>query len=140
VADHEGGLDDKDPWAGSIAYPPLAPAQYVTDATRLEADTEQRCWVQGEDRADVLWSQLWKASTDLNDRDEEREEGHRLQGTLPFLTGLLLKFGMNMIIDVQIERRASFGRRGSSKENDFGFVPPSARIFVVTPDSGLYTV
>lgn len=134
------GLDNRDPWAGSIPFPPFAPAQYVTDAMELEADGEQRYWVAGETRSEVLWSQIWEAPADLGEQDEEREGGHRLQGALPFVAGLLRKLNMHMIIKVEIERRASYSRRGSSKENDFGFIPPSTRLFIVKADGRLYSL
>jgi hypothetical protein len=138
--DRHEGLDSKDPWAGSIPYPPFAPAQYVTDAMGLEPEGEQRSWVAGNPRAEVLWSQVWETPADLGDHDEEREGGRRFQGALPFVATLLRKLNMNMIIEVEIERRASYGRRGRSKEHDFGFIPPSTRLFIFKPDGRLYSL
>ena len=41
----DSGLDEQDPWAGAIRYPPPAPAAYITDLMKLNSDTRASAMV-----------------------------------------------------------------------------------------------
>jgi hypothetical protein len=136
-----GRLDEQDPWAGSIIYPSIVPANSVVDLLDLRPDTEQRQWRMriGERDQIALWCQVWGQRRERDD-DEEPEGGRRLQGSLDFVCELLRRVGMDLIIKVEIERRLRHPRYYRESSDEFGYIQPSARLFLVKPDGTVYTV
>ncbi len=130
-----GGIDDHDPWAGSVRYPPISPAPFVLDLAKLESDSERRTW-RARRRHEALWSQVWGEYRDRDD-DSEEESGSRLQGALPFVLGFLREIGMDFLVEIEIERRVLHSRYESRKDDGLGFVPPSARLFLVKYDGNV---
>ena len=40
----EHGIDERDPWAGDIGYPPLRPAKWFATSNDLQSDDQRRVW------------------------------------------------------------------------------------------------
>ena len=137
VEDRPGNnaLDKFDPWAGDIRYPPLKPATFVRDLLRLEGDKEFRVWqFQTEGMLkEGLWSQVW-GSGRRRDHEEEDECGSRLQASRIFVTEFLGKMNMDLIVEVQIERRIRRDYYERSKDDSLEYVPPYFRLFVLKAD------
>src|SRR5439155_5825948 len=129
------GLDRFDPWSGDISYPPITPACDVINRMGLVSDPEQRTWhMRGNERqATVLWSQLWGR---YNDGDDENQmaSGRTLQAPPSFITEFLGAVGMDMIVEVEIERRTRRSRYESYEDDGLGYILPSARLFLIKPD------
>ena len=143
VEDRESGkaLDQFDPWAGAIQYPPLKPAKFVRDLLQLEEDRECRVWhlqTAGVSK-EVLWSQVW-GSDCRQDNDSEGEHGRRLQASPTFVTEFLGKMNMNLIVEVEIERCTRRDRYERSEDDDLGYVQPYFRIFVLRADGRTYSL
>ena len=142
--DSETRLDEFDPWAGAIRYPSLKPAKFVCDLFQLEADKECRVWriETEEDRKEVLWEQIWGSdqSQDNQYYETEGEHGRRLQASHAFITELLGKVNMDLIVEVQIERRIIRDRYERSKGDYLEYVPPYTRIFLLRADSRTYSL
>ncbi|MBG0810428.1 hypothetical protein IY145_13715 [Methylosinus sp. H3A] len=134
------GLDDLDPWAGAIKYPPPAPAAYVTELMNLNCDVERRRWHVEGDHGDVAWSQVWGHFRDKDDDETEGETGSRFQASFAFVLALLRKLRMDLIVEVEIERRRCYSRWESSRNDDLGFILPSARLFLLKSDGSLSTL
>ena len=140
--DHtDSGLDRCDPWAGDISYPPISPAQFVTDKMNLEADSERRTWSLSSCPSSViaLWSELWGTFQE-RDSESDGERGARLQASHQFMTDLLRSFDMDLIIKVELHRRVQHAYYERGQEHDIGYVPSSARLFLARADGGLSTV
>ena len=140
----ETGRDELDPWAGDIKYPPLKPAKFVRDLFQLEADTECRVWwveIEGL-REEVLWAQVWGSDRSEVDRHYETagEHGSRLQASHAFITKLLGEVNMDLIVEVQIERRIVRSRYERSADGYLKYVPPYCRIFVLRADGRTYSL
>jgi len=135
------GLDDQDPWAGGISYPPVTPAPFVLDVMHLSTDSESRVWrVQnGKQEENALWSQVWGYYREKDD-ETEKESGSRIQGSFRFVLEFLRKIDMDLIIEVEIERQLRRPRYESYKEDDLGFIPPSARFFLVKSNGNVCTI
>jgi hypothetical protein len=140
--DHFGsGIDEQDPWSGAIRYPPTRPAQFVVNLMNLKSDSERRVWypANGQSTIPVLWSQVWGHYNEKEDGDEE-ESGRRIQASPQFITDFLRKVDMDLIVEVEMERRYSHSRYESRKEDSIGFIPGSARLFLIKSDGKLFTI
>ena len=137
----ERALDEFDPWAGGIQYPPLKPAKFVRDLLQLGEDSECRVWqLQTENMPkEVLWSQVW-GSHRPQDNESEGEEGQRLQASQSFVTEFLGKMNMDLIVEVQIERSIRRHHYERSQGEDHRYVPPYFRIFVLRADGQTYSL
>jgi hypothetical protein len=133
-------LDEQDPWAGSIRYPSLAPATYVTDLMKLNSDIEHRRWFVQDDHVDVAWSQVWGRFHEKNDDETNHESGARFQASFAFIVSLLRELEMDLIVEIEIERRRRYSRWERNNDDDIGFIPPSARLFLIRSDGSISTL
>ena len=139
--DFETGRDKFDPWAGAIGDPPLKPAKFVRDLFQLKADKECRVWqIETEGGCkEVLWAQIW--GDDYGRYYEtEGEHGRRLQASHTFITELLGKVHMDLIVEVQIERCIRRDGYGRSKDDYLEYVSPYYRIFILRADGQTYSL
>jgi hypothetical protein len=136
--DFREGLDESDPWAGKISYPPLEPAEFVVERMHLQSDAEHRFWITGDDghSRPALHSQTWGQWRDRRD-EEEAEHGTRLQASPEFLAAFLSENGMDLIIKVQLDRRLRHRHYSRSEYGDFGYLLPNARLFLFKADGTL---
>ena len=137
----ESALDQFDPWAGDIQYPPPKPAQFVCDLLQLKSDREFRVWqLQAEGALkEVLWSQVW-GSYRRKDDESEGEHGRRLQVSPAFVAEFLGKMNMDLIVKVEIERRISHSRYERDNDDGLGYVQPYFRIFLLRADGQSYSL
>jgi hypothetical protein len=137
----EARLDENDPWAGGIRCPPICPAQCLVDCMDLQSDLERRYWVVGSEQQNhpVLRSEVWGQYVEQPE-SSEHERGRRLLGSLDFVVALLHKLDMDLIVQVEMRRRAAYSRYERSKPDDIGYLPPSARLFLLKANGRLCTV
>jgi len=138
---HDRGLDDFDPWAGNIQYPPITPAQFVLDFMKLDCDPENRVWCRQNDRTGeiVIWSQIWGCHRDKDD-ETEGERGRRLQASFSFLMDFLKIMNMDLIIKIQIWREVRRSRYDTHGKEDIGYIPPYTKIFVIKTDGHIFAI
>jgi hypothetical protein len=128
-------LDELDPFAADIAYPPYQLGESIIEKMGLLADSEQRRWfLHNTDRPQVV-SEIWSTKKPRWDEDPMRH-GERVSASLAFLQELCKNFQCNIIIDVEIERRYS-ETSYIRNENDNGYRPPRNKIFILTGDGKL---
>jgi len=134
VQDHnlESGQGSKDPWAGGISYPPPMPARHILRLLSLRADPEMRVWRKA-DGMPVLWSLLWGEEVDA-DGLRTVESGRRLQAALPFLHFMLDRLGMDMIVEVEIDRNTVRSRYEDASNDPFEHQGHYTRLFLIKPD------
>ena len=139
--DPENGLDEQDPWSGSIRYPPIGPAPFVEELMRLSSDSERRVWCAQHNgkTEEALRSQVWGRFREKDD-ENDAENGSRIQASVPFVLEFLRKIDMDLIIKIEVTRCIRRSRYESYKDDDIGYIPPSARLFLVRPDGNVYTV
>jgi hypothetical protein len=133
------GVDREDPWAGGISYPAPRPSQEVVKTMNLRADREHRNWRADEAEPTAVTAETWETFREKDDEASE-ERGSRIQASLDFIGQLLCKFGMDMIVEVEIKRRRSFSRYESRNDDDIKPFPPSTRIFLIKADGRIRTV
>ena len=139
--DSENGLDVQDPWSGSIRYPPIGPAPFVQELMHLSSDSERRVWCAKHNGKieEALRSQVWGRFREKDD-ENDAENGSRIQASVPFVLEFLRKMDMDLMIKVEVTRRIRRSRYESYKNHDIGYIPPSARLFLVRPDGNVCTV
>lgn len=133
----DSGLDEQDPWAGAIRYPSPAPAAYIIDIMKLNSDAEYRRWFVQGGNIDVAWAQVWGHFREKDNDESNNESGVRFQASFEFIVSLLHKLEMNLIVEVEIERRHRYSRWQRSNDDDIGFIPTSARLFLVRSDGSI---
>jgi hypothetical protein len=135
------GLDERDPWAGNIDYPPPMPAQFVIDLMGIASDPDHRHWILPSDpKSGVeLWSQMWGYYLEKEDEDGH-DSGRRLQASIGFIAELLSRTAMELIVKVQIERRRRRTRYEGGKNDEFRYREPSTRFFLFKADGSLRTI
>jgi hypothetical protein len=100
----EHGIDEHDPWAGDIGYPPLRPARWFSNKNDLQSDYECRVWHSSASGGEpVLYSYVWGRKSEKNEYVSP-ETGTRLLAGVEPLKTWLSSIGMDLIIEVQISR------------------------------------
>jgi len=126
----EHGIDERDPWAGDIGYPPLRPAKWFSDKNDLQSDYERRVWhssVSGSEP--VLYSHTWGRKSEKNEYVSP-ETGSRLIADIKAIKTWLSSISMDLIIEVQISRdfrRDSYRRRQAETTE---YLPPYTLIVI----------
>ena len=128
------GIDERDPWAGNIRYPPPEPADYVIQLMKLKSDTERRRWFVHDECTDVAWSSTWGHFQEKDDEETSHESGTRFQASIGFTVALLANLNMDLIVSVGIERGRPYNRWERNNDNDTRYIPRSARLFLVKAD------
>ena len=131
------GLDEKDHWAGGVRYPPPIPCDEVVELMSLNSDSDMRVWLDSEKKP-VLSSQAW-GHREVVGQDDHHENGERLRATLGFLKKLLSKMYMELVVEVQIERRGRNLGYGS-RENDGERIARAAKIYLFRADGSITTL
>ena len=135
--DPESGLDEKDIWSGGVRFPPHAPAEEIVDLMTLETDSDKRVWRDKTQRP-VMCSQVW-GQLQANNDNYDTEHGERLQASHGFITDMLRKLALDLIVEVRIERR---GRRWGyeSQKDDDERIPETTRLYVFKSNGSVITL
>ena len=133
-------LDEFDPWSGKIDYPSLAPAKLIDDLVEITPDKESRTWVTnicGEEKQ-VVRSQVWGCTVERHAHDDsESERGRRLLFEPSFTYGILRKLAMDMVAEVQIERKHY---RGYHDEDSLRYVQPYTKLYLISSEGEISTL
>lgn len=137
----ENGIDERDPWGAAIVYPPPEPAAYIIDSMKLTSDKEHRNWFVQDDSTFCICSQVWGHFHEKDEEEKNYESGERLQASFEFIVSLLGELKMDLIVEVQIERRLLYSRwERSSNTDDSKFIPPRSCLFLIKADGSIYTL
>jgi phosphopantetheinyl transferase (holo-ACP synthase) len=136
----EFGIDEFDPWAGEIQFPPLRPASWLCNRFGLSCDPERRVWRTSTERDSVDFRSL-----NWGRREEDREYhtpevGERLELSKPTLLAWLSELELDLIVEVQLRREF---RRGSyrKRETSIGeYAPPYTLILLIKSDGTVETI
>jgi hypothetical protein len=136
----EHGIDERDPWAGEIEYPPLRPAKWFSDKNDLQSDYERRVWHSSLTGSEpVLYSYTWGRKSEKNEYVTP-ETGSRLIADVEAIKTWLSSIGMDLIIEVQISRdfrRDSYRRR---QAKTIEYLPPYTLIVIFRANGKIETL
>jgi hypothetical protein len=138
------GLDQYDPWAGSIEFPPYAPTADLVLMLGLEADVELRNWCQSifGHADETINSSVWGTWEDpyQDDYYEGRRDGGRVLSASPtLLRRLCVETSMQLVFEVRVERHLARSRYGSESDDSLGYAFPYTGIFLLMPDGSYYS-
>ena len=134
------GIDERDPWAGDIGYPPVRPAKRFATSNDLQPDDEHRIWHSpslGE--GPVMYSYVWGRKSEKNAYTTP-ETGSRLIVNVEALKIWLSSISMDLILEVQINRkfrRDSFRHR---QEGTSEHLPPYTLVILFRSNGKIETI
>lgn len=128
-------LDQYDPYAGQIDFPPYQVGQSIVEKLDLLADSEAREWfLPNTDKMSML-CELWSTNKPRQD-EEPLRHGTRLSASLSFLKNLCLTLQCELIFKVQIYRRFRHKRYIRDKD-ETGYTPPYSKVYILSADGKL---
>ncbi|HWX22687.1 MAG TPA: ATP-binding protein [Candidatus Binatia bacterium] len=130
------GIDQFDPYAKEVTYPPDSVDDSFTAMLGLSTDPEGREWHLQRGILPSLTCEVWSEKT-INPREEPFRHGQRNAASCRLLKKLCALTGKELIIEVRISR-TEHRSRYSRRDNDFGYIPPSHKIFILS-SNGILT-
>ncbi len=134
------GIDEFDPWAGEIHYPPLRPASWICERFGLFCDPERRIW-RNSTKISCEIFRSWNWGRREEDREYHTPEtGERLELSKTVLADWLTELEMDLIVEVQLRREF---RRGSYRKREASigeYVPPYTLVLLMKPDGSVETI
>ena len=127
-------LDEFDPYADEIDYPPYSLGSTIVEQLGLSPDPDGKTWQIAHSSEIVLSCETW--SSHRHGRDEEPDQsGMRLKAKLSFLKQLCSTLGYDLIFDVGIKRDISYRYDQEKRE----YAKPQHKIFIISADGELRT-
>jgi hypothetical protein len=129
------GVDEYDPHAATIDYPPFEIGKDITDRFGLTHDLERREWRLPDADKISLRCELWSEEK-VTDREGPSREGKRVSASLTFLRKLCAVLERELIIKVEIDRQL---RRSyySRSDDEFKYTEPSCKLYLLSADGKL---
>lgn len=128
----ERGIDKSDWWAGDVRFPAPEPAPFVVEMMRLSADSDRRLWQAPSGATPTLRSETWGHFPEKD--SSEQPSGCRLQASIQFVIEFLKAIGMDLVLEVEVQRRSRHQRYESRDSDELRNIPPSTRLFIVKSD------
>lgn len=129
------GLDEFDPHAGTMPYPPYCIGEGIVDKLQLIVDAGLRDWHLPDTNQSSIVCELWGTKKARQDEDPLRQ-GRRLSAPLSFLKMLCEVFESELIFEVQVERRYRESQYSSNRDGN-EYAPPYHKIYVLSADGKL---
>ena len=130
------GLDEYDPFAGDISYPPYQPGESIVEQFGLWTDFEQRNWYSPNVENPVMVNELW-GDKSSDDRDSPVRHGNRVSASLDFLTNACTRLGQDLIIEVQIKRHYAYNSYRAKTDDKIEYPPPYSKVYLLSADGRL---
>ena len=128
----ERGIDESDRWAGDVRFPAPEPARFVVEMMRLSTDSDCRVWQTPSGATPTLRSETWGHF--LEKDSSEQPNGRRLQASIQFVIDFLKAISMDLVVEVEIQRRSRHQRYESHDGDELRNIPPSTKLFIVKSD------
>ncbi len=127
-------LDQFDPYADEIDYPPYSLGITISEKLGLSPDPDGKTWQIAHSAEVALSCETW--SSNREGRDEEPDQsGMRLKAKLSFLKELCSTLGCELIFDIGIKRDINYRYDREKRE----YAKPLHKIFILSADGKLRT-
>ncbi|HDR7662879.1 MULTISPECIES: P-loop domain-containing protein [Bacillus cereus group] len=126
------GIDEFDPYAAKLQYPPYEIGKLIVEKMGLSADFEKRKWKLANEEKESVVCEIWSSMYTDNDEEPNRY-GNRIITSLSFLKKLCLEFQCELIIEIQIRREFKENYYIRSEETS-EYKPPVSKIFILSKD------
>lgn len=127
-------LDQFDPLARRIKYPPRRVAKAIASSLGLKPDPEGRYWTHLNQIE--LINEIW-SDENIQREDHPYRWGERMTASISFLKRLCATQGKDLLIKVEITRNRPRHYESYDEERE-GYIPPSHNVFVFSA-SGILT-
>ena len=126
-------LDEFDPYADNVSYPPYTAGETILEQLGLVADMSGKGYNNSQSQK-VLSCEIWASHRE--DREEEPEQaGMRLKASLPFLKQLCTTLNCELIFEVTIDREISH----KYSRGDDEYSKDQHKLFILSADGKLRT-
>jgi hypothetical protein len=114
--DSNNQLDEYDPFAAQIEFPPYSIAEPVTQKLGLVSDdSENRNWSFSPVTSACVSSEIWRV--DIHDRDRDSpSSGVRLSVSISFLKKICIEYQSDVLFQIEMERRIIGGAYRRQKD------------------------
>jgi hypothetical protein len=129
-------LDEYDPFAGELSFPPYQPGESIVEQFGLFTDCEQRNWYSPNVEKSVMVSELW-GNESPDGRDSPVRQGNRISASLDFLANVCSRLERDLIIEVQIERRYAYNSYRAKTDDEVQYPPPYSKVYLLSADGKL---
>jgi len=133
--DRHDRLDEFDPYAGALDYPPITINLEIALQLKIAPDSENRYWYDADTDEATLRSQLWSEDKPQQEDNDYCSKGNRLQASLTFLKTLLSTLDVDLAIQVDIRRQLTGRHRDT--DNDVGYTLPYRKIYILSKEGRL---
>lgn len=132
-SDRESRLDQFDPWAGSVEYPPVRPGKQILDVFGLHSINDDRAWVVPGRNDPWFRAQLWGDNGSKHD-ESDSASGKRLQMQRQLLPTVLANLNMDLVIIVEIDRLKRRYAHNQREDDELAYVLPYFKVFLYRAD------
>lgn len=123
------GIDEFDPFAAEIYYPPYSIGKKIKKVLGLKASDNGKKWILKSSLTPALITSLYGNYNNSRD-DEPEQKGIKMMGSLEFLKLLCIELQCELIIEVQIGRNTYHRYR----TDDEKYKKSVNRIFILSSD------
>lgn len=129
--DSSKGIDEFDPYAANLSYPPFTFGEQFLKDLGLKSEDDGKTWCFSNGQV-ALRCDIWSGA--VRGYDEEPEQsGMRLSASLYLLKELCNTYDSDLIIDVNISRDMAYKYRPDNHE----YLNPSNKIYIFSADGRL---
>ncbi len=132
--DRSKRLDEFDPYADHVQYPPYRISNTVQQSLNIKSDVEEKRWYDADTNKLSLVCDTWSSHRDRRDEDPD-QSGMRLKASLESLKRLCKAFDSELIFDVGIKRKIRYRHSSDNTESS----SPQHKIFILSADGRLRT-
>lgn len=127
-------IDELDPHAGAIEYPPYILSEDIAEQLCVTPDDAYSHWTDNNDEI-LVKNQSWSENRPIHTDNDYCNKGNNLQASINFLTAMCKKLDLNLVIQVDIKRQLTGSYR--DRNNDIGYLPPYRKIYILSKDGRL---
>lgn len=131
------GLDQYDPYADNVDYPPYTIGDEFINKLNLSTESEGKSWYMPMSSYPDLKCEIW-SSYRISERDENPDQsGKRLKASLKFLKHMCSTFNCDLLLEVEIKRDITHKYRRD--EDKYEYLKPTQKLFILSSDGELRT-
>lgn len=125
-------LDEHDPYADNIDYPPYEIGCDIVSALSLDIKNDGKFWYSPINSSPSFLSEVWSSHNESRD-DAPDQAGSRLKASLQILRHLCSIMNYDLIFDIGLKREISYKYR----EDKYEYSKPTHQIFILSSDGEL---
>ncbi|MGJ1323680.1 hypothetical protein ACR780_13415 [Sphingobacterium faecium] len=130
------GIDEYDPYADNIDYPPYIIGEDIVNRLNLSANSDRTIWHCPLSPNPALRCEIW-SSHRTNIDENPNQAGKRLKASLQFLKNMCSAFDCDLIFRVEIKREINYKYR--SRDNKYEYSKPIHKLFILSSDGEFRT-